>query len=588
MNAAAKDVLYIDIDDEITTIIDKVRSSENRIVALVLPKRATVLQSIVNMKLLKRAADQAKKHVVLVTTEAGLMPLAAEAGMFVAATPQSKPEIPESQRQDSGENPLEEPVVLDDETDQAAFTAENSSDRPVGELAARTASPITATGESIETVQISDETSDRASNTGSSAGKQPKQKRPKGATNKKLAIPNFEKFRTRLVLAIVALLIIGAGLFFALTVLPKATIAISTDSNSVPVNLTATLNTKATAVDTDQNILPAKQEQQQKTQTQQAPATGQANRGQRAAGMVTITNCSPDGSSVTIPAGTGVSHGGLTYITQKSVTLTTSTPKCQSYSGFTSADVSIVAMQAGAQYNVGDGTSFTVASGNGYTSKDVNAVASGDISGGTDTIVKVIQQSDIDSATQKLKAQDSSAVKDDLIQMLKQDGYHAIAETFNAGTPSTTASAQVGDQVDSVTVTMNATYTMLGVKENDLKQLIRADVKDQIDSGKQTLLDDGLANATFKVVNSTETSQEVSIHTVATAGPELNVTQIKQQAAGQKSGPVSDSLKANPGVTDVTINLSPFWVKSIPGNTDKITVTIDKTTVKTGTNGNRP
>ena len=92
--AAGKDTIYIDVDDEITTIIDKLRSSPGKIVALVLPKRATVFQSIVNMKLLKRTADNAKKHVVLVTSEAALMPLAGTVGLYVAETPQSKPEIP--------------------------------------------------------------------------------------------------------------------------------------------------------------------------------------------------------------------------------------------------------------------------------------------------------------------------------------------------------------------------------------------------------------------------------------------------------------------------------------------------------------
>ncbi|MBC7581656.1 hypothetical protein H7097_02175, partial [Aeromicrobium sp.] len=51
-----KETVYVDIDDEITAIIEKVRSSQQKIVALVLPKRASVLQSIVNMKLLKRTA----------------------------------------------------------------------------------------------------------------------------------------------------------------------------------------------------------------------------------------------------------------------------------------------------------------------------------------------------------------------------------------------------------------------------------------------------------------------------------------------------------------------------------------------------
>src|SRR5438132_10479250 len=94
MAATDKDTIYIDIDDEITGIIEKVRVSGGKVVALVLPKRAAVFQSIVNMKLLKRAADSNKKHLVLITSEAGLLPLAGAAGVHVAKTLTSKPEIP--------------------------------------------------------------------------------------------------------------------------------------------------------------------------------------------------------------------------------------------------------------------------------------------------------------------------------------------------------------------------------------------------------------------------------------------------------------------------------------------------------------
>src|SRR5947209_16320194 len=92
--ADSKDTIYIDIDDEITGIIDKLKASSGKVVALVLPKRAAVFQSIVNMKLLKRAADAEKKHLVLITTEAGLLPLAGAAGVHVAKSLTSKPEIP--------------------------------------------------------------------------------------------------------------------------------------------------------------------------------------------------------------------------------------------------------------------------------------------------------------------------------------------------------------------------------------------------------------------------------------------------------------------------------------------------------------
>ena len=46
---AAKQVIYVDVDDEITAIIDKMNSADAKVVALVLPKRASVFQSVVNM-----------------------------------------------------------------------------------------------------------------------------------------------------------------------------------------------------------------------------------------------------------------------------------------------------------------------------------------------------------------------------------------------------------------------------------------------------------------------------------------------------------------------------------------------------------
>src|SRR3954462_894172 len=91
-----KDVIYIDVDDEITSIIDKVENAKEKVVALVLPKRATMLQSIVNMRLLKRSADAAEKNVVLITAEPALLPLAGAAGLHVAKNLQSKPIIPPS------------------------------------------------------------------------------------------------------------------------------------------------------------------------------------------------------------------------------------------------------------------------------------------------------------------------------------------------------------------------------------------------------------------------------------------------------------------------------------------------------------
>src|SRR5262245_25715138 len=90
----SKDVIYIDIEDDITAIIGKVKSAGSKIVALVPPKRAGVLQSAVNLKLLQKAAQAADKRLVLITSDHSLITLAAGLKLPVARNLQSRPEIP--------------------------------------------------------------------------------------------------------------------------------------------------------------------------------------------------------------------------------------------------------------------------------------------------------------------------------------------------------------------------------------------------------------------------------------------------------------------------------------------------------------
>src|SRR3989344_6984982 len=128
-----KDVIYLDIDDDITTIVDKVEGSKDKIVALVLPKRFATLQSIVNMRLLKHSADSAGKNIVLITSESALLPLAGAASLHVAKNLQSKPEIPPS----PVDLPQEKPVISEDpDAEIDAEDAKLDYHRSIGVLAA--------------------------------------------------------------------------------------------------------------------------------------------------------------------------------------------------------------------------------------------------------------------------------------------------------------------------------------------------------------------------------------------------------------------------------------------------------------------
>jgi hypothetical protein len=158
MAEAAKDTIYIDVEDEITTVIDKVTASDKKLVALVLPKRAAVFQSVVNMKLLKLKSDSAGKNLVLITTESSLLPLAGSVGLYVAKTLSSKPEIPLAPI-------MNESIVEADELDSIPITTDDPDDvdlstlaaAPIGVLAAKKANDAIG-DDGVETIELDNET----------------------------------------------------------------------------------------------------------------------------------------------------------------------------------------------------------------------------------------------------------------------------------------------------------------------------------------------------------------------------------------------------------------------------------------------
>jgi hypothetical protein len=585
MPGNSKDTIYIDIDDEITGIIDKVRDSKGKLVALVLPKRAATFQSIVNMKLLKRAADSSQKHLVLITSEAGLLPLAGAAGVHVAKTLNSKPEIPPAPKDLEDDD---EAVEESGETPEEA-TAETAGDQPVGKLAGAAAAGAVA-ADGVETVELdndesaADKATDTAKKAAAPAGAAAKKAKDKKG-GKKFNIPNFGKFRTKLIIAGVALLALILFIIFGLIVLPKAIVNIKTNASNVPVDLNLNLSTTAKTLETDSETptVPAKLASDQKTYSQQVPTTGQKNNGSKASGSVSITNCSDD--DTTLPAGTGFSSNGNTYISQQSVTVPHSdffsNGNCKNNG---KASVNIQAQSGGSSFNLPSGSQFSIAGGSSKLSAQGST-----ISGGTDNIVQIVNQNDVNKARSQIAATNDSVEKQRLQNDLKKDGWYAITQTFSAGTPNITQSAQVGAIANSVTVTEVINYTMFGAKEKDLKTLVDSTVKSQIDTGKQSILSEGLDKAVFGVSNSSTTAAQLTMQAKAEVGPDLDIAGIQESARGKKPAEVRAQLEGNPDVTAVDVKLSPFWVSSVPKKTSKIHIKIAKpTTTKSNSNANNP
>ncbi len=75
--------IYIDIDEEITTVVDRIHRIEGNNIILIVPQHALLLQSIVNLKLLAQEAKRYKKNIVLMTRDEDGIVFAQRAGIEV-------------------------------------------------------------------------------------------------------------------------------------------------------------------------------------------------------------------------------------------------------------------------------------------------------------------------------------------------------------------------------------------------------------------------------------------------------------------------------------------------------------------------
>ena len=109
-----KDVIYIEPEQDITDILSNVKAAKHKIIALVPPKKAGVLRSAVNFKLIAKTARQHEKTVVLITTDESLQRLASTVKMPVAKSLQSKPQIPNLDDEEATDD-ADDDVIEDDE-----------------------------------------------------------------------------------------------------------------------------------------------------------------------------------------------------------------------------------------------------------------------------------------------------------------------------------------------------------------------------------------------------------------------------------------------------------------------------------------
>lgn len=544
-----KDVIYIEPEDDITDIITKIENSKEKIVALVPPKKAGVFRSVVNIKLVSKVGATAEKTIVLVTTDPSIVKLAAATRIPVTKNLQTPPAIPTADMEI--EETSEEEIV-----DESEAEVEKKEE------------------EKEEAEEAEDTEEEKTEKKDKKADKAAKKKKTDKDGN---PIINWVKVHKKLTIfgciALVALIIF---MIWAFVIAPAVTVTvgIKTVNNNFSENVTFTTTA------TDENATEGKFYLQEKkieaVQEVKFDATGQKNNGEKAHGELNVSVIFATSGTIPINAGTKFTINGLSYLADEYTSLAWDGDEdnCENEKKIVagkirceiSGVVKVTAAEAGTKYNIAPSSS-------GWsTVSDISVSSTKAMSGGTDDIVTVVEQVDIEKAKDQLKSANEDENKQKLYDSIG-DNMLVIDSSFSQDTSTATATPTAGEVVkagEQPTLKATTTASVYIIDKAKVEEFIKEKAKLGDDQKVYEIKDPYVENFVKG-----DTGYAGRLKTAYAVGPKITENDIVEMVKGKGVGDAQHDIKNINGVVSVTIDTSYPWVSAVPGDTNKITVDIE-------------
>jgi hypothetical protein len=528
-------IIYLEADEEITSVIDRVKNAQSQAVALVVPRGASVIQGIVNLKLLRREADKIKKEVFLVTTDKAAKNLAMQVGISVFDklddAISAMPEMDEE---------ATEPEI---ETSAIGSKVSNEKSIPISEIKYRK-----ATYRKVHEVK-------------------PQPQAP--VSNFQSLKPSF-KFNWKYALGIFIFLIL-AGLFTAFFLLPKAEVTLTLNSETLANQFRITVDKNQKSFSPEDNAIPGQIVTATKDLSQESQATGKKDVGEAAKGSITIYN-SWSSSSQNFAAGTKFrSSSGKVYISTSAVTCPGATVSGGKLVA-SSATIQAVAQEKGAEYNgkVGKITILGIS-----TTQQANLYGVGsNFSGGFTKEIVVVSKDDITKAKKELDKKINLALSAEIADKVSSDNNYS-PEAVSKEIIKEEISPKEGEEAKDFEIKTQVKISTLSYKKSDFDKIVDQNIQKNLEG--RTLIADASKEIITKVAKQDlkEGKLTLDLDVKAQVGPELDEKILRENLSGKSQEEAIAYLKGFKEVKDVQVTLWPFWVKKIPGLEASLKIEID-------------
>ncbi len=550
-------VIYLDVEDEITSAAARIRSAESRRLAIVIPPGSRIATSRMNFRLLAREALAQGRRLAIVAPDAPSRALAASAGLPAFGSVGELEAASTGTASPDGEGAVGRAPADDRAPEAAAGTGGRRQRRR-----SRATLPEEATEGTIVIPPVP---------TGTAANADVRAEAPVVAARgvRRWHLPRLLSLALGLLL--VALV---AGGVAAYLLLPSATVVVTPRYEPVgPIEFTVRADPAAAGVDGDAGVIPAQRISFDLSETGTFEATGKREEKHAATGIVRWTNCDPT-ASYRIPSGAIVrTEGGIRFATTEAVFLPVAglkgnppnvTVDCQSN------DAGITAVDPGPEGNV-DAGAITVPPST-YNANVIHVTNPAPTTGGSLKTFPRVKQADVDAAEAALrkqlaKALDAKLAEPDAIPagMTAFPATKSLSEPVPEGDPG----ALVGQEIGTFDLTMTATGSVVAVDEGPIETI-----------GAARLAASVRANRTLVAESVTVTIGKPSVSgDVVTFPVEASATQVAQLDAAAlreaiRGRPVDEARRTLEAYGDVSITTWPDWVSSIPTIDQRLNVEV--------------
>lgn len=544
--------IFLDVDEEIVSVIDRLKAVEEGEVSLVVPKESGLLQSVVNLKLLKREAGKLKKTLSIVTSNKVGRTLAENVGLSVVGGKEVAPkkdlegEEVELKTADSEEEGVlieyrEEPKAAANEEEtpvtfkKGALKDKNSED---DEISIKEEAPVDPENKAT----------------------------PEESEKEVKDLPKFAKKsggkRFKLNGFMVAVFLAFIGLFiFGYIYIPRATITVKILAQSKAFETDITVDKNEPDSKLDRGLLAGDFIELTKDYQKKFQATGKKEVGTKASGTITVSN-KFDSNNQVLVQGTRFSTGSLIFKTKEQVTVPGATVAGGSLIAGT-INVSVEAENPGAQYNI-QGSHFSIPAFSG-TPKDglIYGDSAQAMSGGESKEVTIVTQSDFNQAKESYSKDAKEDARKALKDKLKKD-YSLPEESTEIAIESVTSNPKVGDEATDFTITVKINAKGIAFKENDFKAAYKAKVQDEAGTSREVVEDGFDKKKTTYKADLKGGTIAIAVSSKVYLGDSLDKKRVFAEISGQTEKKSLEYLTKLENVEEANIKFSPSFLKRIP------------------------